>query len=312
MIDFDNLKMAVDRAYNTALKSIGKGEVASYIPELAKVDSNALAVSVMSLDGTNYSVGDDNVRFTIQSIGKVISFLAALELLGEDKVFSVVGMEASGDAFNSVVRLETNAEGIPSNPMINAGAIAVCSLIPGDSLEERFGLLLEIARNLLGDANVLVDEKVYLSERATGSRNKAMAYLMNANGIISDKVEEHLNLYFMLCSLLVTSKSLAYLGAVLAGDGIAPTKRKKRLISRKNARLARAMMVTSGMYDASGKFAAKVGCPSKSGVGGGIMSVVPKKMGIGVYSPALDEIGNSFAGQEALFCLSNELDLFVY
>lgn len=311
MISSEKIKETVNKAYELAFRKLGEGEVASYIPELAKGNPNHLSVSIMGLDGAKLSVGNSDVRFTIQSVGKLIGLIVALEQLGREKVFSVVGMESSGDAFNSMVRLETNPGGIPSNPMINAGAIAVCSIIPGKGLDERYNLLLNKAKLLLGDKDVSLDEKVYLSEKRTGSRNKSMAYLMEANEVINGDIDEHLDLYFRLCSLLVTSDSLAYMGAVLAGDGVDPVS-KDQLISKENARLVRAIMVTAGMYNASGGFAVRIGCPSKSGVGGGIISAVPKKMGIGVFSPALDEIGNSLAGQIALEYLSKELDLFVY
>lgn len=306
-----DIKNAINSAYDYSLKYVGQGEVASYIPELAKANSNHLAISIMDCENNIYNIGDCDVRFTIQSIGKIIGLLVTLEQLGEQKVFSVVGMEASGDPFNSMVRIETGSSGKPSNPMINAGAIAVCSLIPGENSQERFNLLLDNAKVLLGDKDISLDQKVYLSEKQTGSRNKSMAYLMNANGIINGDIDEHLDLYFKLCSLLVTSKSMAYLGAVLAKDGIDPLS-GKQLVSQQNARIVRAIMVTAGMYDGSGEFAVKIGCPSKSGVGGGIMSAISGKMGIGVFSPALDSVGNSLAGQKALQSLSKELDLFVY
>ena len=237
----------------------------------------------------------------------MISLAAALEVCGFDKVFAKVGMEPSGDAFNSLVKLDLTSN-YPYNPMINSGAIAVASyLMPVVSFEE----MLQFSKKLCLDAEIILDEKVFQSEMTHSARNRAIAYLLESKGIIESDVEKSLDLYVKMCSLGVTAKSLAGLGMVLAGGGIHPVT-GERLLDADVVRVVKTIMLTCGMYDGSGEFAVHVGIPSKSGVGGGILSVVEKKMGIGIYGPALDQKGNSIAGGSMLRYLSEKLRLHMF
>jgi glutaminase len=220
-------------------------------------------------------------------------------------------MEATGDAFNSIIKLETAKPKKPLNPMINAGAIAIDSLVTGKDPEDKFQRLLGFFRKLCANDNLWYNELVYASEKETGYRNRALAHFMKDINILEGDVEEVLDLYFRQCSIQVDSRDIAMLGAVLALDGISPVT-GEAMVPKKLARMVKTFMVTCGMYDGSGEFAIKVGLPAKSGVGGGIMAVVPGNMGIGVFSPALDARGNSVGGVKALEFLSEKMDLSIY
>lgn len=301
------IREVLKQAIEEGRKEIIHGETASYIPELGNVDKNHLGVCIYTRDGEIYKTGDTDIRFTIQSISKVISLAAALEVCGFDKVFEKVGMEPSGDAFNSLVKLDLSSN-YPYNPMINSGAIAVASyLMPRLSFEE----MLLFSRKLCLDPDIVLDEKVYLSEMTHSARNRAIAYLLESKEIIDSDVEKSLELYVKMCSLGVTAESLAGLGMVLAGGGLHPAT-GERLLDANVVRVVKTIMLTCGMYDGSGEFAVKVGVPSKSGVGGGILSVVEKRMGIGIYGPSLDQKGNSIAGGHMLRYLSEKLRLHMF
>ena len=220
-------------------------------------------------------------------------------------------MEPSGDPFNSIMKLETNDTKKPSNPMINAGAIVTTSLIKGSSLEEKEERMLQFFRHLANNDSIGINYEVYKSEKLTGDRNRAMAYLLKNDGFIDGDVEEVLDLYFKQCSIEIDCVDLARIGINLAMYGI-DIESKERLISEKVSRMVKTFMVTCGMYDASGEFAIRVGIPAKSGVGGGIMASVPDIMGIGVYGPALDKKGNSIAGVKVLEDLSEKLELNIF
>lgn len=303
----DILKRAVDYGR----KFIGEGKPAHYIPELSKVDSELLGVSVIDFKGRKWEAGDSNHKFTIQSISKTVALMLALEDRGFEYIFSRVGMEPSGDAFNSIIKLETTRTAMPQNPMINAGAIAVDSFIVGKTLEEKKKRLLDYFRIVLNNDKLQFNEQVYQSEKSTGHRNRSLAYFMKDQDIVDGNVEDVLDLYFYQCAIEVDCNDISNLGALLAADGINP-RTGIRLITKETARLVKTFMVTCGMYDASGEFAVKVGLPSKSGVGGGIMTAVPGKMGIGVFGPALDIKGNSIGGIKILEYISKELDLSIF
>lgn len=289
---------------------LGTAQPASYIPELANADPMQLGISIITVDNRIYCCGDWEQTFTLQSISKIIALILAIEDMGMDAVFSKVGMEPTGDPFNSIIRLE-KASLKPYNPMINAGAIVVCSLIKGNTVTERSQRLLAFARKICGNPELTYNEAVFSSERATGDKNRALAYMMKTNGILEGSVEEHLDVYFRLCSLMVNCRDIAFLGAVLANNGCNPVT-GERYVPGRVLKLVRSLMVTCGMYDASGEFAAKVGLPSKSGVGGGILSVVPNIMGIGAFGPALDPKGNSVGGLKVLEYLSQSLELNIF
>ena len=305
------MQKILQEAYQYASCSLGKGRPASYIPELAGADPFHLAIAVTDLAGNVHAVGSSKVRFTMQSISKVVLLALALRLCGYDRTFQRVGVEPTGDPFNSIVRLETGSTKRPSNPMINAGAIAVTSCIPGDSPQERFARVLDYARELLGNPALDYDRKVFHSESATGSQTRALAYMMAANGVIPENVPDILEVYFKTCSLSVNCEEISFLGAVLANNGICP-RTGRMLIEPFHVRVIRSLMCTCGMYDDSGEFALRVGFPAKSGVGGGIMGVVPGRMGIGTYCPALDQKGNSLCGLRAMEYLSQALDLSLF
>ena len=307
---FLNLQEEMGRALEFGRGFIGNAQPASYIPELAGTDPNLLGISIITADNRQYGCGDWEHLFTLQSISKVIALILAIEDMGMDAVFDKVGMEPTGDPFNSIIRLE-KASRKPYNPMINAGAIVVCSCIKGRDAGERTGRFLEFARKLCGNSHLDFNDAVFTSERITGDKNRALAYMMKTNGILDGNVEEHLDVYFRLCSLMVSCRDIAFLGAVLAGNGCNPVT-GEQYIPNKVLKLVRSLMVTCGMYDASGEFAAKVGLPSKSGVGGGILSVVPNAMGIGVFGPALDEKGNSVGGVKVLEYLSQRMGYSIF
>jgi len=296
---------------NQASAYTNKGSVASYIPELAKEDPKQLGISVCFSDGTLLSVGDVDVRFTLQSISKIFSLIIALCQNGQKHVFERVGKEPTGDPFNSIIKLETIKPHKPLNPMINAGAIAVAGMIQGKSIDERLNSVLDMLRKMTGNPSICVNEAVYCSEKRTADRNRALAWFLKDSGILTTDVEETLDLYFRHCAIEVTAKDVARMGMVLAADGI-DMQTGERYFPEEVARICKTFMVTCGMYNASGEFAIDVGIPAKSGVAGGIMATVPQKMGIGVFGPTLDEKGNSVAGVELLRLLSKEWKLGIF
>lgn len=290
---------------------IQHGNLPTYIPELSKANKNALGVYISQVDGMEFGAGDYEHKFTIQSISKVITLIMALEEWGPDYVFDSVGMEPTGDAFNSMMKLEIVRPSKPFNPMINAGAIAVTSMIKGKSPEEKIERILDFFKIITQNPSLEVNKSIYMSEKKTGDRNRAMAYFMKDVGVIRGNVEETLDVYFSQCSIEVTCRDIARIGLFLSNDGILKETGKK-LINPRHSKIAKAFMTTCGMYNASGEFAIKVGIPSKSGVGGGIMSVVPGQMGIGVLGPSLDEKGNSIAGIGVLEDIAKALNISIF
>lgn len=285
-----------------------EGKVASYIPELAKVDPDLFAIALVTVDGQIYEIGDVEHIFTIQSISKVFMHGLALEDHGREYLLTRVGVEPTGDAFNAIVLDEQSKR--PYNPMVNAGAIATTSLIKGDSPSDRLNRMREMFRLYIGH-DVNIDMSVFTSERTTGNRNRAMAYLMLNFGMIDDRVEENLDLYFQQCSVMVTCRDLAVMAATLANNGINPLT-GERAIAADYLKDILSVMYTCGMYNFAGEWAYKVGLPAKSGVCGGIIAVVPNKMGIGVFSPPLDLRGNSVRGVKVCEDLSQALQLHLF
>ena len=288
-----------------------QGRAADYIPELAKADTEALGVYVIGSEGKHSWAGDCRRPFTIQSVVKPILLLQALLDNGAEFVMKRVGVEATGKPFDAINAGDQSLDSGNINPMVNMGAIVMCSLIHGGSYEERFQRLLGLTRRLAGDGEIGVDEAVYRSEKSHGSKNRALAYLLKSHGLLEDDVEEVLDCYFRACSIQVDCRALAHIGAVLANRGRLPVS-NQRIFPSALARYVNAILMTCGMYDGSGEFAMRVGVPAKSGVGGGIMAVVPTRMGIGIYSPALDSKGNSMAGIHLLERLSKELYLSIF
>lgn len=305
------MQKILDKAIEYGKSFVSYGKPASYIPELSKVNPNFLGAAIYTLEGESFLSGDYDTSFTMQSVSKPVALMLAMQDRGEDFVFSRVGMEPTGDAFNSIIKLETIKPSKPLNPMINAGAIAIDSFILGESVDDKFNRLISFFRKISGNNSLSYDRNVYLSENETGFRNRALANFMKDGKVLEGNVEEVLELYFKQCSIKVNCIDIATIGSVLAADGVNPLS-QERIISKHIATLVKTFMVTCGMYDASGEFAVRVGVPAKSGVGGGIMAAVPGKMGIGVFGPALDVKGNSAAGVKVLEYLSHELDLSIF
>jgi glutaminase len=302
------LRKYLGELYNK-YKSETAGKPADYIPELAKANPADFGICITTLDGRNFAFGDVDQVFTIQSISKPFVYGLALEDHGREYVSSKVGVEPTGDAFNSLIRLDDKSKR-PFNPMINAGAIATTALIKGRDETERFNRLLDVYRRLTG-RDILVDMSVFTSERSTGHRNRAIAHLMLNFNMIHDLVDETLDLYFKQCSLLVTCRDLAMMGATMANAGVNPVTGEQAIASEYVQDIL-SVMYTCGMYNFSGEWAYRVGLAAKSGVGGGICAVVPGLAGIGVYSPPLDEHGNSVRGIGVIEELSKRYNLHTF
>ena len=307
-----DLEQELKNAYSVSREFTRYGEVASYIPELATRDSTRLGAAICTLDGQRYEVGDCSDRFTLQSISKLLNLILAIEQTGQDYVFTKVGYEPTGDSFNSLVRLDSLTRNKPYNPLINAGAIAVASCIRGASLEERKATALSFARKLFNSDKLRINENVYASEMATTWKNRAIINLMKANGIIEgNNLDDILDLYVSMCAIEVNCRELAEFAALLANDG-RRVGSGEQLIPVKIVKLVRSLMVTCGMYDYSGEYASKVGIPSMSGVGGGILAASIGQMGSAAFGPSLDRTGNSIAGLQILSYLSEHLDLNMF
>lgn len=306
-MDKINLEKLVNDALEYARSFENDGKVASYIPELSFADKDALGVCIVANNKKIYKAGDCETLFTIQSISKVVALILALQTAGREKVFDKVWVEPTGDAFNSIVRLETHNR-IPLNPMINAGAIAVAGVIEA---EFPFSEFLTLIRRLCGREDIYLNERVYLSEKASGMKNRAIAYMLANEGVLEKDVEQTLDFYFKMCSVNVNAQDLARIGSVLANDGV-DIFTGERLVESEFALIAKTLMVTCGMYDGSGEFAIRVGIPAKSGVGGGIMCCVEDNFGIAVYGPSLDAKGNSVWGLKILEYLSRQLNLHYF
>ncbi|MDQ0340327.1 glutaminase [Caldalkalibacillus uzonensis] len=286
------------------------GEVANYIPALSKANPKHMAASLCLLTGEQVQAGDVDERFTLQSMSKVITLAMALMECGEACVFEKVGMEPTGDPFNSIMKLEIMRPNKPLNPMINAGAIAVTSLLPG-TVEEKVERILSFVRRLAGNTAIGFNEAVYRSEQETADLNRALAYFMKQYDVLEGDVEEVLDIYFKQCAIEVNCQDVARIGAVFANRGRDP-ETGEAIMPEQIAKICKTFMVTCGMYNASGEFAIRVGIPAKSGVSGGIMGAVPHCMGIGIYSPALDDKGNSVAGVRLLESLSATWGLSIF
>ncbi|WP_077296313.1 glutaminase [Virgibacillus pantothenticus] len=302
-------------------KETTQGKVASYIPVLKQANPNHLGISIIGKNGMTVHSGDVGIPFTIQSISKIFSFIVACIERGVAYVLDRVDVEPTGEAFNSIMHLEMRKIKKPFNPFINAGAITVTSLLNGKNSSEKLEALFELFTKILG-YRPHINKDVYVSERETSVRNRAIGYYLVELGYLESELELTLETYFKQCSIEVTTEDLAKLGLVLANDGMNPHTNEE-IIPRNVVRLAKALMLTCGMYDASGKFAAYVGIPAKSGVSGGIIATAPPRVrdevlpfvegcGIGVYGPALDDKGNSIAGIKLLKHIATKWDLSIF
>ncbi|KUO50117.1 MAG: glutaminase A [Desulfitibacter sp. BRH_c19] len=295
-----------------------QGEVATYIPALAMANPNDLGVAIVDLKGREITAGEWQTPFTLQSISKILGLIIVLIEQDFDFVLSKVDMEPTGDPFNSIARLETVKPGIPFNPLINAGAITVCSLINGKNVDERLNKILNLIYNCTGKLPK-INHQVLLSEWETGYRNRSLAYFLKDVGMLEADLEETLELYFKQCSIELHCLDLAWIGAIIANNGLHPTK-NLQIVPTEYTRIIKSLMFTCGMYNASGKFAVSVGIPSKSGVSGGVLSAFTSSKntifadgcGIGVYGPSLDEYGNSIAGIQLLKRISSNWQLHAF
>ena len=287
-----------------------RGEVASYIPELACIDANAFGLVVIDADGNVAAAGDTDTPFSIQSISKVFTLTLALGKAG-DRLWHRVGREPSGSPFNSIVQLERE-RGIPRNPFINAGAIAVTDLIlSGHQPREVLGEILRFMQFLADDPTIQIDEAVAASEQRTGFRNIALANYMKSFGVLDNPVDFTLGVYFHHCAIAMSCRQLAMAGRFLAHLGRNPSTGFS-VVPPQSARRINALMLTCGHYDGSGEFAYRVGLPGKSGVGGGILAVAPGKASIAVWSPGLDANGNSHLGRVALEMLTRRMGWSIF
>lgn len=295
-----------------------EGHLASYIPALANQSKEMFAACLIDENGKALKFGDNEYLFTLQSISKVLSFIVAAEHLGLDQVLEKVDVEPTGDPFNSIVRLEVTEKGKPFNPMINAGAITVASLLPGNNVEMRVKAVTDLLAQVTGHEHS-INIEVFQSEMETAYRNRAIANYLKANDYLVGTVEEALETYLQLCSIEISTEDLAKFGLFLASDGYVFVENKK-LISRKTALFTKALMMTCGLYNASGKYAATIGFPMKSGVSGGVLCSVQNgqieqldgRIGIAVFSPMIDEIGNSVKGMDFLQRISEHYKLSVF
>lgn len=294
-MDWQAIKARIEAAVEP---HIGSGTVADYIPALARVDPRKFGMAIVLGNGEMITLGDSHEAFSIQSISKVFTLSMALRRYGED-VWSRVGREPSGSAFNSIVQLE-NEKGVPRNPLINAGAIAVTDmLVAASNRDAMIDELLARFHRLSGDDTIGIDEEVAQSESATGSRNRALAHFMAAFGNMANPVEDALHAYFRQCAVRMSCRQLARAALFLAFDGCDPINREQ-LVSREYCRRINAVMMSCGHYDNSGDFAYRIGLPGKSGVGGGILCIAPGHGAIAVWSPGLNASGTSMVGAIAL------------
>ena len=305
-----NLDRVVKEIADEMRQRPDRGEVASYIPELARVDDKAFGLVVIDAEGNVAAGGDADTPFSIQSISKVFTLTLALGKVG-DRLWRRVGREPSGSAFNSIVQLEVE-RGIPRNPFINAGAIAVTDLIlSGHQPREALGEILRFMRFLAQDTTITIDEAVAASEQRTGFRNAALANYMKSFGVLENPVDYTLGVYFHHCAIAMSCRQLATAGRFLAHLGRDPSTGYS-VVQPERARRINAVMLTCGHYDGSGEFAYRVGLPGKSGVGGGILAVAPGKASIAVWSPGLDASGNSHLGRIALEALTKRMGWSIF
>jgi glutaminase len=285
-------------------KTLQEGKNADYIPALAKVDPNLFGIALVTPDGRVYTAGDIGSEVSIQSISKVFTMARVIEDLGPEAIRDNMGVDATGQVFNSIVAIE-QFKGKEMNPLVNPGAIASVSMVPGNSADEVWSRII-MTHNDFAGRPLRVLEDVYKSEADTNQRNRAIGALMYAYGRIKDKHEQATDLYTRACSIGVNAQDLAVMAATLANGGKNPVT-GKQVIDPKNVPEVLAVMATAGLYDDSGKWLYWTGLPAKSGVGGGLIAVSPGKFGIAVISPPLDEAGNSVRAQKAIAAISNAL-----
>jgi glutaminase len=299
---------ALDELY-LKYRDLNEGKVANYIPELAKADPSLFGIAVVTVDGQCFTAGDWQQTFTIQSVSKPFIYGMALEDFGRETVLRKVGVEPTGERFNAIIELDHHSKR-PLNPMVNAGAMATSSLIKGSTPSDRFNRLLEAFARYTGRP-MSADMAVFLSERTTGHRNRAIAHLLLNFGMLDPNVEETLDLYFQQCSIEVNTRDLATMAGTLANQGLNPVT-GQRALSEDYIQDLLSVMLTCGLYDFAGEWAYRVGLPAKSGVGGGMVAVSPGCAGIGVFSPLLDERGTPLRAIKVCEELSRRFGLHVF
>ena len=292
--------MDLPKLVNKNLPLYTKGKVASYIPMLASVNPQQLGITL-------YDLKNNNIK-SIESISKVITLLWAIKKLGMTKVFKHVSSRQTGFAFNSILNMEIENSKMPLNPFVNAGAILTTSLVAS---EDAFEDIFSFEQEICNDPKIYLDEEIYHSEKSTGNLDRSLAYYMKSKSMMKQDVDLILDIYFKQCSMMVTTRSLANLGALLANDGVAPWN-NKRLLSSAAATCIKSLMMTTGLYNQSGVCSRLIGVPTKSGVGGGLVSASPEKYGVGIFSPALNKDGNSVAGLSLLKDVAKELKMNIF
>jgi glutaminase len=290
------IQAALDAAY-AKYRALDEGKNADYIPALAKVDPRLFGIALVTVDGKVFKKGDVAAPFSIQSISKVFTLASALQASGDEAVLEKIGVDATGQVFNSIVAIEQH-KGQEMNPFVNPGAIATTSLVEGKTPEEKWARIIGIHEAFAG-RKLVVDQEVYKSESDTNERNRAIAVLMHAYGRLYDDPLVTTDLYTRQCSISVTASDLATMAATLANGGKNPVT-GKQVIGQEHVQRVLAVMATAGLYDDSGIWLYRVGLPAKSGVGGGLIAVAPGRFGIAVFSPPLDAAGNSVRAQRAI------------
>ncbi|HVK61319.1 MAG TPA: glutaminase A [Bdellovibrionales bacterium] len=299
----EQIQKALNDAY-AQNKDVKEGKNADYIPALAKVPSKYFGIAVVTPDGKMFTVGDVDKMFSIQSISKVFTLAQVLQDSGEKKVMDTIGVDATGDVFNSIDAIEKHKGG-EMNSFVNPGAIATTSMVKGANADEVWKKIITVHNDFAGRP-LEVNKEVYKSESDTNQRNQAIGELMHAYEKIKDKPAQATDLYTRQCSINVNAKDLATMAATLANGGVNPRTGKK-VIDQKHVKGVLAEMATAGLYDDTGQWLFKTGLPAKSGVGGGLIAVSPGKFGIAAFSPPLDEAGNSVRAQKAIEQVSNAL-----
>lgn len=299
---------AVTNIYESLKQDTGKGRVAQYIPALSKMDPKQYSISVCDLEGAEFSIGDSDKRFTIQSISKVFTLAMASKHLG-DSLWDFVGREPSGTSFNSLIQLEQE-RGIPRNPFINAGALVVTDKLMG-LYDKPKKAILEFVRENCGDQDIYYDKEVAASELEFSHRNVALANFMKSFGTIEHDIETIMDIYCNQCSISMNTLTLAKSFLFLANGGVNPAT-GQRVVTSRTAKRLNALMLTCGLYNESGDFAYRVGLPGKSGVGGGIIAILPGKLSIAVWSPELNVNGNSYRGIETLEQFTTDIGISVF
>ncbi|MBR8536822.1 glutaminase A [Carboxylicivirga sediminis] len=306
--DYNKLQQIIDEAYKL-FENDSAGAPADYIPELARVEPDLFGISVVTVDGRVFSAGHVEHCFSIQSISKVFTLAMVMEQLGQQAILEKLGAEPTGLPFNSVTAIEQQATRV-GNPLVNAGAIATTSLLEGKSAAAKWKNILAFYSACAGEELELLKD-IYESEAATNARNQAIARLLDAYGVMYDDPEKAVDVYTRQCSVGITTKQLAAMGATLAAGGINPFTGVE-VMNAENIPQILSIMLSCGMYDYSGTWSYLTGLPAKSGVGGGIVAVVPGKGAIAAFSPRLDGAGNSIRAQKAIAYISQQLNINIF